>query len=125
LPSARNPTRALSGAAAPYRWRRLPSRYSRNLWFWFDLPLRILLRIDKYVLRIDKYVVRRAGPMVELASLAARRRLRQIWFIGWMRRDGSLLDAGSHPVKALKQAEMFPSRAGKEAGPAARKHRKP
>jgi hypothetical protein len=28
----------------------------------------------------------------------------QIWFIGGTRRDGALLDAGSHPVKALAQA---------------------
>jgi len=54
--------------------------------------------------RLDKYAVRRAGAMTVLKLTERAIDFGQVWFVGWIRRDGALLDAGSHPVKALQQA---------------------
>ena len=53
--------------------------------------------------RFDKYLVRR-GPK-QLIRLAQRwADFSQVGFILWDRRDGRLIDAGTHPIKTLQQA---------------------
>jgi HK97 family phage major capsid protein len=52
----------------------------------------------------SKYAVRRAGAM-HIQRISERyAEYGQVGFIAWARRDGALLDAGTHPVKGLQQA---------------------
>jgi HK97 family phage major capsid protein len=51
--------------------------------------------------QLSKYVIRRAGPIRIQRLTEKYAEYGQIAFIAFVRRDGNLLDAGSHPVKTL------------------------
>jgi len=54
--------------------------------------------------RLDKYVVRRAGVM-HIQRISERYADQgQVAFVGWIRRDGALVDAGTHPIRTLQMA---------------------
>ena len=51
--------------------------------------------------RLDKYLIRRVKEMSVLRLSERYAEYGQVAFIGFMRADATLLDAGTHPVKYL------------------------
>jgi HK97 family phage major capsid protein len=102
--------------------KELLDKYGRPLWrpgvssgepdtingypYFINNDLATLATGHKTVLfgQLNKYVVRRVKELAIMRLVERGADYGQVWFIGFARYDGNLLDAGTHPVKYLLQA---------------------